>query len=186
MLTTLYRVDIAATAMGGAAPADGFIDHTPIENYIASGSEPTALANSLAKERGNLRYRAVREQLHQIANMAITNRVATGANADTAASTYSFTLEVERGDSVLSTRDESNNGAELTGAVAIKRAIARAMITPVTATTTYFDPTKTASAGNATTAARNPAVIATVTADKLTTTLSAAEGVITVTKIANT
>jgi hypothetical protein len=186
-LSTLYRVDISAAGMGGAAPADGFIDQVRSEIYLQQGTGPTTLVQSLAKRRANVRYRMLRESFDMMANLYTSVLTATGASGTTPATTFSMTLEIERGDSVLSTADELNAGQTLSGAAAIKRCIARAMIVPTfTKNLDWYDPTQTTTTGNATIAVRNPFIEGPLTVGQLTTTIQLAEAVITVTKIANT
>ena len=182
-ITSLYRVDISAVGMGGAAPADGFIDNTKIEDYMAAGSVPTTLVQSLAKERANMRFQRVRESVDLLGNCYFTNFTATGANSTAAATTFSVTVECEHGDQILTTADESNAGQPLSGIPALKRTVARAMISNVVQNRTYYDPTTSGTTGNATNAVRDPAKLASVTAERLVASLSGAEAVITITKL---
>ncbi|RYF17657.1 MAG: hypothetical protein EOO77_11590 [Oxalobacteraceae bacterium] len=119
MLSTLYTVTIAGASK--AAPADGFIDVTTIEQYMAQGSVPATYAQTTAKERANIRYKFLREQMQMDANLYLTNFIATGGSATAAPSSVSFTVEVERGDYVLFARDETTPGLELHGIDALVR-----------------------------------------------------------------
>lgn len=94
------------------------------------------------------------QQLGILGNMYISKQVATGANANTEASAFSFVLEVEKGDSILSTPDELNTGATLTGTNAMSRAIARALVENRTINWGVFDPTTSAAPGNTTATSR--------------------------------
>ena len=187
MLSTLYRVDI--TQLTGSSNGDGFIDANTIEFYMTQGSNPSTVADSLSKERANIRYKQVIYSLQLMANMYVPSYVATGGSSTAAPTTFSFTLQCERGDDYIYTPDENNAGVILTGAAAIKRAIARACLETRTTLTTYYDPTLTTVAGNGTQtaqAARYGQTALPVTAGALATTISAAEAAITVTRDSNT
>lgn len=182
-ISTFYRVDIAASGLGGAAPDDGFIDNKKIETYMAEGSNPTTVTQTLAKERANLRFERVREQLGLLGNCYLRSLVATGANATSAATTFSFTVECERGDQFLATYDELNEGEVLTGAEALERSIARALVTDFTDKTEYHDPTKASTAGNAMAYNRNSHRIETITVGALSNSIATVESGITIEKI---
>lgn len=146
---THFRVTISAAA--GTAPADGFIDPTKLERYMAEGGVPANLAASLAKERANLRYVRMIEQLQLIGNLYVTNIVATGADVNTAPTTLAFTVTVEHGADSLVIEDIDNPGTTLTGANAIRTQIARSLTQTFTRPSDYYDPTATATPGNAST-----------------------------------
>lgn len=175
MFATYYRV--AITTLTGGANGDGFIDHNRIEQYMGAASPtiPTTVANSISKERANIRYDNMVSTLGLLGNLYIVQNVAVGADANTPATSYTFLLISEHGDSVLSTPDELNVGATLTGAAAIKRAIARSFMINNIDFGDYYDPTTTSP--DATYGIR----IEKVTAGALTTTISAGETAITVT-----
>jgi hypothetical protein len=181
MLSTLYSVTIAG--VNNAAPADGFIDYTTIEQYMAQGSIPTTYAQTTAKERANIRFKFLQQQIQNEANVYLTNFVAAGGSSTAAPSSFTFTAEVERGDSVLFTRDETNNNAEMTGMDALTRWIARALIESRTTISDVYDPTKETTPGNSTPAARFGVRETSITVGKLYSNLTTATAAITVTKL---
>lgn len=184
MRNTFYTV--AITALSGPVNSDGFIDNKKIENYMAGGSTPTTAAQSITKERGNSRYETMISTLGMLANLYVHNPVATDGLANATPSAFSFTLESEHGDSVLVTPDESNGGALLTGALALKRVIARSLLVSKQDFSDYYDPTlNNAITANGTmeAGARIGVRIEKVDVGKLANTISEAEAAITVTKI---
>lgn len=187
MLSTMYQVTIT-NSFSNANTAAGFIDSKRTETYMAEGSTPATLAASINKERGNIRYRNVVEQLQTMANIYVTNTVANAATANSAATSFVMTLEVERGDDYLLTRDETaNNAVELSGAAAIKRCVARGlMVERLAERTEVVDPTASAGHRDGATAnaiARVGSRIMDVDVGKLTNNLTTAETAITVTKL---
>jgi U3 small nucleolar RNA-associated protein 14 len=120
-MPSIYHVNIAQIT--GTANSAGFVDNTKIENYT---TEPQAKSDALNKERANIRFIKIVDGLQVMGNMDLVNVVATGANATTAPTAFEFDLSVDKGDSILFTKDETT-GAEITGAAAIKRVIARAL-----------------------------------------------------------
>jgi hypothetical protein len=178
-LSTYYTVSIANST--GAAPANGFVDHTKIEQYMAASSNPTTYAHSQAKERGNVRFQFIVEQLGRMANCYVTQMTATGASATAEADPFVFHVEVERGDSVLHTLDESNAGVTLTGSAALKRCVARALIESRTTNRDMYDPTLLATPGNSTQAARYGVREESLVIGPAAANLTAAETLITVT-----
>lgn len=185
ILSSFYTVSI--NTLTGPPNSDGFIDHTKIEQYMATGAAPTTVAQSLTKERANIRFDLLNQNLSLSGNIYVNNPVATGGNATTSPTNFAFTAHVERGDSILSTADETSPGTTLTGAAALKRFVARALLTSSTNDQQeYYDPTPTGAltANGATVSAiRVGSRIEKVTAGKLANTVSEAEAVITVTKI---
>jgi hypothetical protein len=181
MLSSLYSVTIAG--VNNPAPADGFIDYTTIEQYMAQGSIPATYAQTTAKERANIRFKFLQEQIQREANVYLTNFVAAGGSSTAAPSSFSFTAEVERGDSVLFTRDETANDAEMTGVAALTRWIARALIESRTTVSHIYDPTKEPTPGNSTPVARFGIRETTIDVAKLYLNLTTATAAITVTKL---
>lgn len=180
-MQTSYSVQITnATA---AAPGNGFIDPTTIEAYMAANSLPATYAQCQAKERGNVRFDFLQQQVQLEANVYMTNLTASGASATAEATSFSFTAVVERGDDVLVTRDESNPGSYLTGTAALKRWVARALVESRTCFGDIYDPTLATTPGNTTTAARYGIRTEQITVGALKTTLTAAEALITVTAL---
>jgi len=152
MLSTFYRVSIAAIA--GTGDAAGFIDPTTVQTYMANNGvaptvPPSTLTTSTDKVRANVRYKDVVENLQLVANMYVSNIVVTGGTVDSAPSNVAFTLEVERGDSVLTTRDEANTAVEITGANAIVRCVARGLCeSRINKLDAVYDPTLSTAAQN--------------------------------------
>lgn len=182
MPMSMYRVTIAGVT--AAAPGDGFIDNMTIEQYMRDGSAaPTTLDQTTAKERANLRYKLLTQQLSLETNIYVSDIVAAGGSASAAPSSFVFTATVEHGDDSLFTRDEANNNAEMTGVDALKRYVARALITSRTTNSDIYDPTKTTAPGNQTMAARAGTRINQITVGKLAANLTAATALVTVAKI---
>lgn len=158
MPSTFYSVSINkidGTGTGG----DGFIDNTRIESYIATylaanpgvdykTTPPCNLAQAQSRARANVRYEAMVAQMLRMANLYVSNCVATGGSVTTEPSKFSFIIEVERGDEVLYTLDETTPGVALTGTAAIARCIARSMLINRTDTFQYCDPTYTTAPAN--------------------------------------
>jgi hypothetical protein len=185
MLSTIYTVNI--NAISGPANSDGFLDVKTIPQYMAAGSTPTNLNKSLTKERANVRVDNLVKQLQLVGNLYVTNMNTTGADANTDGTAFTCTVEVERGDSILTTPDESNAGQTLSGAAAIKRFIARSLlVTQSDDYAEYYDPTATSALtanGSTVSAVRYGTKIGQVVTGKLANTIAEAEAVITVTKI---
>lgn len=187
MLSTFYRVSIAAIA--GTANSAGFIDPTTVEAYMAqnAAAQPASLTTSTNKVRANVRYKNVVEKLQEIGNMYVSNVVVTGATVDTAPSNVAFTLEVERGDDILTTRDDANAAIEITGANAIVRAVARGLCEArVNKVSPVYDPTKTTAAQNGSVsnaAARVGSATLTFTVGALANSVTTASSSVTVTKL---
>lgn len=182
IMQSIYRVVIAGVT--GAAPSDGFIDNTNVENYRAQGSDVTTLDQSVSKERANVRFELLRQQIQLEANVYMDEYDAVGGSASAAPTSFAFTAFVERGDDSLFTRDETNNGAPLTGVDALKRWIARSMILSTTLLRELYDPTEGTSRGNTTPYVRNSLVDQNIETGALCADLTTATATITVTKLA--
>lgn len=184
MLNTFYSVQI--NALSGPANSDGFIDPTRIEQYLAGGTPPSSLALSITKERANSRFEILTQTLGFVGNFYISNAIATGATANSAATSLTMTVEIERGDSVLVTKDENNAGQTLTGAAALKRLCARALVTGRASDyAEYYDPTATPALtanGATVNAIRVGPRIDKIAVGALANTITEAEAVITVSK----
>lgn len=180
-MTTYYRVEI--DAINEPTPSDGFIDHTKIETYMAAGSVPSTFEKSMEKDRANERFLIVREQLHLIGNMYFSNIEAPDADADTPPTSFSFVIQVERGDESLATEDETSAGTWLTADDAIRRAVARALMVERTNNNDIYDPTETTAPGNNLAYPRRAARILNYMVGKLVDNLTDAEAAVTVTKI---
>jgi hypothetical protein len=177
-----YRVEIAGVA--GAAPRDGFIDNRTVERYVGDGGvEPTTFEQTLAKERANVRFDFLQQQMQFEGNVYVSDIVATGASAIAPATVFAFTATAERGDSALFTRDELNDDASLDGAAGLKRRIARALIQSRITNGDIWDPTKLPTPGNATPAARYGVRIQQIEIGPLADNLTAAEALVTLTKL---
>jgi hypothetical protein len=190
MLSTFYRVSIAQ--ISGSDDNAGFIDQKTVEMYMANNGvaptiTPSSLTTSTNKVRANVRYQNVIEKLQQLGNMYTSNVVITGGSIDTPPTTVAFTLEVERGDSILTTRDEANTAIEITGANAIVRSVARGLMeTRQNYVYPVFDPTKTTAAQNGSVsnaAARVGDATLTFNVGALTNSIVTAEAAVTVTRL---
>jgi hypothetical protein len=142
-----YTVTIGALA-GGPAPADGHIDNKTAQQYgfdsiVNDGPSttfPTTNVLALAKERANMRYEAIIRQISDVIQpIQISGVVATGADEDTEATSFVFTVAYDRKE-FLRTEDELNLGTFLTEAAAIKRWIERALITDSVENREIFKP----------------------------------------------
>ncbi len=183
-----YRIVINATGLGGAAPADGFIDNTKMATYLAAGGSTPNIAQTLAKKRGNSRYEMMIWSMQQPFNFTVDAFVATGGGSTASPSAFQFDITVERGTAVVYTPDESNAGQTLADTAAIKRLVARAIMLGRTDRTDYVDPTAsnvpTGTQDNSGAAGvRRGETIADVVVGALTASLSTAESKITVTTL---
>lgn len=190
MLSTFYRVSVNAIA--GSGDNAGFIDSKTVEMYMANNGvsptiQPASLTTSTNKTRANIRYKNVLEKLQYIGNMYTSNVVITGGSIDTPPTNVAFTLEIERGDSILTTRDDANTAIEITGANAIVRAVARGlMVTNQNFVYPVYDPTKTTAAQNGSVsnaAARVGEATLTFNVGALTNSVVTAEAAVTVTRL---
>jgi hypothetical protein len=176
MASKTYEVEI--TTLVGATDGDGFIDNKKIEQYMAEDDFAADVAASLAKERGNSRYEMMIGMLGMMGNLYVTS-VTSDADANTDATTFAFTLVSEHGEDCLAAEG-------LVGAAALKRVIARSLLTNRIESGDYFDPTATASendAGLTTNVARFGTRIEKIDVGSLAANLAAAEAAITVTAI---
>jgi hypothetical protein len=185
MASTTY--DVAIEYVAALSPeSEGFIDPKKVEHYMVDGPAPTNVAASITKERANIRYDMMIGSLGLMGNVYISNVVATDADVDTPASLLEFVLVSEHGDECLVTADEENEGDFLTGADAIKRVIARVLISSRTDFGDYYDPTeKAAFIADASTvnAVRVGTRIASVAVVAAADNLGDAESVVTVTLV---
>jgi len=161
---------ITVTILTAAAPANGFIDNQDPQDFTAL---PTTLALSLAKERANMRYKSMLQQLSLFHTVTRTlNILATGSDEDTEATVFEITVQYDRPD-FIETEDEDNPGIILVGVDAVQRFVARMMITDIIQTREIYDPTLVGGLP------KGPAIID-ITAGKIAANLAAAEAVITV------
>lgn len=186
-MSNIYDVTIAAAGLGGVAPADGFIDPKSSYSYMdTAGDAPNTAALGKAKMRANRRYKGLIMKVHEMCNAYVLQTTAPGATADTAPTSLTVRFEIEQGDQVLKTADEQNAGQWLTGAAALKRCVARALMREETRNNEYYDPTVVPGrdidgADNAG-IARGP-VINIETVGALAASIATAEAAITVTKV---
>ena len=182
MAKTYYNVTITSLT-GLGSDGGGFIDNKTIEQYMAAGSTPTTVAQSIDKERANIRYGRMIGKLGMMANLYVSNIAATGANAIAAPTSFNFTLESEHGDGPLST---ISNAVVYTGNAAIKRCIAHSLIENFYETGDYYDPSISngiTANGTFQTAPRVGVRIERMTSNAVANSISVAEAAITVTKI---
>jgi hypothetical protein len=190
MLSTFYSV--AITQIAGTANAAGFVDNMKVEQYMANngGVAPNDLPTSENKVRANIRYKNIVENLQLMGNVYISNTISAGADVNTPPTTFSFTLESERGDEYLFTPDETANGVTLCGANAIARCVARGLIeTRDNYVYPVYDPTLSLPQGPANSShlanafARVGSATTTFEIDGLAANVSVAASSITVTKL---
>jgi hypothetical protein len=163
---TYYRVEIA-----------GAIDCQTPEDYAAEngGSFPTTDLASLEIEYSNMWFEAViRGASENISPLFHPAVVVTGRTNNAPATAIEFTLPYDRPE-YLDTEDETAPPARLTGADALKRMIARALINDVVENRQVYQPE----------ALKNEPQILELTAVALFADLATAEGAITITEIPN-
>lgn len=173
LLPIYYRVEIDASGLGGAAPADGFVDHTKPEEYSAF---PTNNTLSLQKERANMRWEeVVRQVSEKISPVYVLEIEATGADQDNPATLFSVTFGYDREEYIF-TEDEDNPGTTLSAVDAVKRWVARALIVDLVENRYIYYPDVVNG---------NPqgAMIENVTADAIAADLATAEANITVIEV---
>lgn len=179
MPMTSYRVTIAGVT--ATAPRDGFIDNKTVERHVADGATaPTTYAQTTAKERANIRFDFLQQQIQLQANVYIVDIETAGATATTPATSFVFTAQVERGDEVLYTLDEQNVGQVLTGEDALKRWVARSLTIARNTYGDIYDPTKTTTPGNSTPEARYGVRLEKFDVGALAADLTAAEALVTI------
>lgn len=174
----MFRITISA--ISAAAPRDGFIDPTTIEAYRAAGSSPATYAQSVAKERANVRYRILVSELQRNGNLYIGTVTAAGADAVTAPASLVLDVTPDLSFDPVQTEDETDPGAILTGTDAIKRMVARALMRGTEGRREIFDPTLSAAPGNTTQALRRTPRLEDLTTGPLVASLAAAEASVTV------
>lgn len=185
MPMSLYRVTIDGSSAPTTAPNDGFIDNIKTQDYMAQGAAaPTTLAQTTAKERGNIRFKFLQQQLQYDANVYVNETISTNGSAIAQPTSFVFTAVVERGDDVLFTRDELNNGAPLVGTDALVRWIARALVEArPSINCDLWDPTQTPTAGNTMPAARYGEKVLTIEVEAIASNLTAATSMVSLVKL---
>jgi hypothetical protein len=157
------------------------------------GSYPSNFDNSLAKVRANVRYRELIDQVQLMANGFFCEIDAVGADVNTPPTSFEFTVFFER-DEFVQTPDETAPGTSLTGADAVTRCIARALLLDKFTLREVYNPQETAANTNngSVNFVRNPTVVTLVEAAPLVTPtgnlandLTTASAAVTVTQIAN-
>lgn len=121
--------DITITTLGGAAPADGFIDSKNSYMHIKDGgAAPTTLANAKAKARAYARYKHLVVSLAQFASLGgVISFTPTGGGPNAAPTQVVIRVRLRDAASLV-TNDELNAGQTLTGLAAIERVVARCCI----------------------------------------------------------
>lgn len=177
----MQSASFGVTIVPAGGATNGFIDEMTIERYMAAGSTPTTLTQTTTKRAANMRFDFLQQQLQFEGNIYISDIVAAGGTATSAPTSFAFVATVERGLSSLSTKDETN-GTVLTGAAALKRMVARALLVSRTTVADVYDPTLSAAKGDnaSATAARVGTRITTITVPALAATLAEATGRITI------
>ena len=182
MALVRYRVEISALLKSD--PGNGFVDNQRLEDYRTGGSptEAADLDKAIEKERANLRWREIRQQVAtHIAPVGILAFDAPGADANTPPSSFAFTLVYDRPDYVYA-YDETDAPTVLHDEDAVKRLVARALIADITTSTIVLDPTPVADTPHSSAYGESVQV---VTAGKIADDLAEAEAAITVTKLAD-
>lgn len=133
-----------------SSPSDGFIDFNNVNEYLTIDpvngiyiNMPTSLSLSLAKTRGYIRYQKIVDNLNFNQNtLGIIDMIATGATVNTEATSIAFTVVYDKPD-YLTTIDETNPSVTLSGTLAIRRWIARALEQNLNLNYMIFDPSLT-------------------------------------------
>jgi len=134
-----FKVTIAVSIANGTN--QGFIDHQSVALYGAKVSPvfPATLNNSLAKERSNMRYLAVIQNISENISPVITG-IVSNATVDAVGTSFSFVASYDRSD-YLYTRNELSNQVLITDPIAaIKRQVARAFVRDLTSVQTIYVP----------------------------------------------
>jgi len=141
MPSNIYQISIAKIAK--AAPSDGFIDPFRIEYYRAVENAPkgTDMNVMATKKKGFVRWHRIENQLARLGNLYISEIQAPGADTNTLPTSVSFQVLVEHGIESVSTPDEAASGTMLKGMDAIKRAVARALMSSLNTNQEVWDPT---------------------------------------------
>ncbi len=148
------------------------------------GGFPTTYALSLAKERANMRWEQIVNNLGLLISPIFLNDVIKTGNftGEAPVATMAWTVGYDR-PSHLVYEDSSSPGSYLTGAAALKRLVAEALSVPLQGNQEIFDPTIQAYGDEC--ARPNPLQIVKVTSDALDTVISNLEANLTVTVINN-
>lgn len=107
------------------------------------GGYPSTYANSLSRERANMRWQQTINELSLMANPLTLDHVGrTGNIPNVSASTVTFTVSYQSLSQVVTvaTSDEPDDGTTLYGTDAVKRSVARAMVRSMAGNKDVFDP----------------------------------------------
>lgn len=194
-MDTYFKISINNPGVSGDSA--GFIDNYHVVDYMKeNGSVPPAsLTASRNKERGWVRYNSIIKSLSILVNpIDVINIIKPASDVNTEATKFEFNIGYNK-PSYLKTEDETasypsgpsiESGAVvwqkpyLTDVLAIKRLIARAIITNDTETVFVYDPTQTAWGSNGA-SAKTGVISESLIIGRLATTLVNAEALITVT-----
>jgi len=184
MLSTFYTVTI--NRIVGSGDSAGFVDSTPVQQYMVSGLTPNTLVDSMNKTRANIRYKNIIENLQSMGNIYVPE-VDSDGGINSSPTAITLTLEIERGDDILTTQDELNSGEYLYGIAAIKRCVARGLMeTRSDYTYSVYDPTMTTAninGVNAGSAVRHGSFVTTFNIHGLVANLSDGEAACSVSKV---
>lgn len=175
-----YRVEITSLVLPDEG--NGFVDNLRLEDYRTADplDEAASLDAALEKERGNMRWAEIRQRTStHISPVDIKDIEAPGATANTAPTSFAFTLVYDREDYVYA-YDELNPPEVLYGPDALKRLVAVALASDVTSSTIVLDPTPVQGTPQSSAYGES---IRKVTAAKVAADVLAAEAAITVTKL---
>lgn len=188
VIPVYYNVTIEAVT--GASPSDGFIDPTPLKNYIDNDGTNLEtgwakdLDSALAKTRANYRWLFVVQQCSLLLNpLYIIDILTPGADQDTAPTSVEFTIVYDRPD-YLNTVDETDPSVTLSGADAIKRFVARAMCANRETNAVVMDPTQLT--GSTTQQVHRGETVEDIVIGPLCNSVTTAEASITVVQVPNT
>lgn len=170
----------ALIGAGNAVTSLGFVTNTAYTGY------PRTLDDSLAKERANMRWNQVINELQKnMTTIFVGDFDRINPSLSQSVNTLSFTVGIDKPENVItiSASNEPNPGVLLQDTDAVKRLVARAVTVDITSTRKIYDPTP--SIGNTYVRLDNSAQIKTITAAALDTVsnISIIENNITVTKI---
>ena len=142
-----YYFNIAINQLAGAAPNDGFVDNNSSVFYIQNNGTDLGtgwamdLAHAQAKARANIRWSSVLQQLElQATPYLVCSIVATGADQNTPASVFSFSVAYQDVEPLNTLDETAASPTYLTGAAAIKRFVARALTNNITTNYMVMDP----------------------------------------------
>jgi hypothetical protein len=175
--------DITVAGVGGAAPADGFIDPKTVYAYMnaLATDKPSSYVTSLAKSRANRRHKNVIMGIQSNSGMQIVSITATGSpDANTAPSSIVYRVEIGDINSISIADDTDITNPPLKGIPAIKRIIANALQNAQTLMLEVLDPTESVAPGNTTPFARTGPRFNIETVGALHANRSAAEASVTV------